>query len=147
MVISDAENLQYNCNQNLHGLKAFEKQLSATNCFKLQAPSRAVTKGREPGIFPGYYRSGPRLLWYEAKILEREIQNDERWLYNPCETDWKHVIFNNVILRKHAILRSVRFIWFLLFLVLRKNACKKRKAEVDRQRKLDFVFSSSSASR
>ena len=43
--------------------------------------TRAVTKGRGPGIFPGYYKSEPRLLWYKTKILEREkcikLQNYE----------------------------------------------------------------------
>ena len=42
---------------------------------------RAVTKGRGPGIFPGFYKSEPRLLWYKTKILEREkcikLQNYE----------------------------------------------------------------------
>ena len=54
----------------------------------------------------------------------------ERWLYNPCETDWKHVIFSNVIFRKRAILRSVLFIWFLLFsefLVLQKCHSKNKR--------------------
>jgi len=43
--------------------------------------ARAVTKSREPGIFPGYYKSGPRLLKYNMKILQREkcikLQNYE----------------------------------------------------------------------
>ena len=38
----------------------------------LETMPRAVTKGRGPGIFPGYYKSEPRLLWYKTKILERE---------------------------------------------------------------------------
>ena len=42
------------------------------SCTQLSQPLRAVTKGRGPGIFPGYYKSEPRLLWYKTKILERE---------------------------------------------------------------------------
>ena len=46
---------------------------------------------------------------------------------------------------------SFHLIWFLLFsefLVTRKNVIQKtKKAEVDKQRNLDFFFSSSSASR
>jgi len=33
--------------------------------------SRAVTKSREPGILPGYYKSGPRLLLNKTKILHK----------------------------------------------------------------------------
>ena len=39
-------------------------------CWKRDAQFRAVTKGRGPRIFPGYYKSEPRLLWY--KIAQNE---------------------------------------------------------------------------
>jgi len=55
--------------------------MAGEQCGKDELTARAVTKSREPGIFPGYYKSGPRLLKYKTKILQREkcieLQNYE----------------------------------------------------------------------
>ena len=47
-VISVIENLQYNSNENLHGLKAFEKQLSTTEFFQITgAYMYGISRGRK----------------------------------------------------------------------------------------------------
>ena len=57
--------------QNLVPWLRFKCKLMRRSCDMQQGvfKSRAVTKSRGPGIFPGYYKS--RLLWYKTEIFEK----------------------------------------------------------------------------
>ena len=70
-------------------------------------------------------------------------QSLSRRHYQPTYQPSEGVYLLNVSFQKCAILRSVRFIWFLLFLeffVPRKMSSKKRKAEVDKENWISSAF-------
>ena len=140
---------------------------SHDNLYSTGLSLRAGGRGFSPAtrsLNPGYFDT-ERKYWKEKNASNYKVMNYKtnqyfmntnsyssfkvRRPYNPCETDSKHVMFNNVYLSEARHFTKCLFHLVLLFsefYVPRKCHPRKRKAEVDKRRKLDFFFSSSSAS-